>query len=230
MSTVRYGATVATSITCPKRAKHESEEDIRIAQKKQIRKVVEFSKRIGADCVTFHPGKAPIYHSADGRKLFNEDFYPRHYTRLFTDSIEFLETLSRQELAICIENTDYFFAGYQDVLSQHLKNRRIYLCWDIMKGFSYESGDLRPDQWRFLRAHLMHVRNLHISGPAHGALDDTDKIGEVLRLFIDTETPLVIEIDPIEYALDAREQIVRLCHRLNQAHTNRTCGGRRLVN
>ena len=185
----------------------------REAEKKKLKRMVDFSRKIGAINLTLHPGKASAYYSGPGKSTSNEELYSEYYAGLFEDSIKHLVSIAKNDLCICIENTDKFSVTYQKILSKYLKTGKLFLTWDIMKSFSSHKPEMKlyEDRVRFLKGNLKYVRNLHISGPSHGGLEGYEKdFASFFELFKGKNIPMIIEIIDLEEVLKARKIIREL--------------------
>ncbi len=183
---------------------------LREATKKQLKKMVEFSRAIGAINLTLHPGKAPSYYSGPGKSMTNDNVYIKHYNSLFEDSIKHLVSIAPKDLCICIENTDNFRADYQKILSTYLKTGKLFLTWDIMKSFSSFQTEkkLYEDRMLFLKKNIRYVRNLHISGPSHAGLAGHEEhFVSFFEMFKNKNIPMIIEIISLEEAVQAKKII-----------------------
>lgn len=183
---------------------------LREATKKQLKKMVEFSRALGAVSLTLHPGKAPAYYLGAGKSMVNDNVYNKYYTELFEDSIKHLISIAKKDLSICIENTDNFNTGYQKVLSKYLKSGKIFLTWDIMKAYaSYKpEAILHDDRFAFLKKNINYVRNLHISGPSHGGFNGHEKDFTIFfTLFQNKNIPMIVEIISLEEAIISKNII-----------------------
>lgn len=182
----------------------------REAEKKKIKRMVDFSCKIGALNLTLHPGKASAYYSGPGKSTSNEDLYGKYYAELFEDSIKHLVSVASQKLCICIENTDNFSLVYQKILSKYLKSGKLFLTWDIMKSFSSHKPEMKiyEDRVSFLKRNAKYVRNLHISGPSHGGLDGYEKdFLFFFEFFKGKNIPMIIEIVSLSETIQAKKII-----------------------
>lgn len=187
--------------------------ELRQAAKDQIEKMVEFGQEIGARCLTLHPGKATVYHTSGDEKLKNDELFPKFYSDLFEDSIKHIISIAAEDIFICVENTDNFTLQYQKVLDKYLLSGKLFLTWDIRKNYSYTTNELIQEQWEFVKRNKEHVKNLHISGfgAAHGEIKEWgEKLNRFIDLFNDKNLSLVIEIMPLEHALEAKRIINNL--------------------
>ncbi len=183
---------------------------LREAVKKQLKNMVEFSRKIGAISLTLHPGKAPAYYSGPGKSIVNDDLYSKYYSSLFEDSVKHLVSVATKDLFICIENTDNFNVGYQKVLDKYLKTGKVFLTWDIMKGYSsyHPEVKLHDDSFNFLKRNIKYVKNLHISGPSHGGIQGYEKeFITFFALFKNKDIPMIIEILSLEESVKAKNII-----------------------
>lgn len=183
---------------------------LRKGAKDHLITMVEFSRDIGARCLTLHPGKAAIYNTVDGKKLKDDSIYSKFYAKLFEDSIRHIISIAPKDLFICIENTDNFTSQYQRVLSKYLPTGKIFLTWDIRKNYTYITNKLIEKQWNFLMRNREYVKNLHVSGfdSVHGNLKGwEDQLDKFFELFSSRNLPLVIEILPLENAVKAKKII-----------------------
>ncbi len=189
------------------------DKQLRVGGKKQIKEMVKFGINLGAKCLTFHPGKAAIYHNADGQKIKDDEVYPEFYKKLFEDSVKHIISIAPKNFFICIENTDNFTPQYQKVLNKYLPTGKLFLTWDIRKNYFYTTNDLIKKQWEFVKKNKDYVKNLHISGfnTAHGDIRGwEEKLHRFIELFKNKNLPLIIEIMPLQYALKAKEVINQL--------------------
>ena len=181
---------------------------LREAEKKKLKRMVNFSKNIGATCLTLHPGKASGYYSGPGGNIHNDDVYLKYYADLFEDSLKYITSIATKEVCICIENTDNFNSLYQKLLTKYLKTEKVFLTWDIMKGYSSHKPEMKlyEDRASFLKKNIKYVRNLHISGPSHSGLEGYEKpFCAFFDLFKDRNIPMVIEIISLSEAVHAKK-------------------------
>ena len=191
--------------------------DLRRATELQLIKLMRFSRTIGARRLTLHPGSVYGYHFADGIKIKNDDTYRKEYCQLFQDSLQYIGSLSAGSLMVCIENTDNFNVDYQKILERYLKKSKIFLTWDIRKNFSYSKTELRKDQLDFVKRNISYVRNLHISGvnSGHGTIGKNDKrFNRILRLFKKRDLPIILEVLPLQKALESKKNLEYLLERI----------------
>jgi sugar phosphate isomerase/epimerase len=182
----------------------------REAEKKKLKRMVDFSRKIGAVNLTLHPGKASAYYSGPGKSTSNEELYTKYYMEIFEDSIKHLVSIASKDLCICIENTDNFSLGYQKILSKYLKTGKLFLTWDIMKSFSSHKPEMKlyEDRVSFLKRNIKYVKNLHISGPSHGGLHSHEKDFTVFfDLFKNKNIPMIIEIINLPEVIQAKNII-----------------------
>lgn len=182
----------------------------REAEKKKIKRMIDFSIKIGAVNLTLHPGKTSVYYSGPGKSTSNEDLYIKYYTSLFEDSIKHLVSIASKNLCICIENTDNFSTSYQKILSKYLKSGKLFLTWDIMKSFSTHKPEMKlyVDRVNFLKRNIKYVKNLHISGPSHSGLKGYEKdFISFFNLFKNKGIPMIIEIVSLSEAVKAKNII-----------------------
>lgn len=187
--------------------------ELRHAAKKQVEEMMEFGRNLGAKCLTLHPGKAAIYHTADGKKIRDDDVYVEFYKGLFEDSIKHIISIVPKDFFVCIENTDNFTPQYQEVLNKYLPSGKLFLTWDIRKNYSYTTSELIKKQWEFVQSNKEYVKNLHISGfdAAHGEIKVwEEKLNRFIGLFSGKHLPLIIEIMPLKHALEAKKIITCL--------------------
>jgi len=188
-------------------------EELRKGAKKQLEEMVQFSKLLGAKCLTLHIGKVATYHTTNGKALKDDDIYLNFYKKLFEDSIRHIISIALDNLFICIENTDNFTLQYRKVLDRYFSSGKLFLTWDIRKSYSYTTNELNKEQWEFVRKNKCYVRNLHISGfgTVHGEIKGwEEKLKKFIELFDNEKLSLIIEIMPIKYALEAKKAISRL--------------------
>ncbi len=186
---------------------------LRAGAKKQIKEMIRFGLNIGARCLTLHPGSAAIYHTAEGKKMKGDNIYTKFYVKLLADSIKYTISIAPKNLFICLENTDNFITEYQKVLDKYLPSGRIFLTWDIRKNYSYTTNELIKEQWKFIVKNKKYVQNLHVSGfnAVHGNLDGwADKLDRFFELFGKTDLPMIVEILPLEQAIQAKDIINEL--------------------
>lgn len=184
-------------------------EKLRNGSKEELSKIVKFSQKLKARCLTIHIGKAATYHEAKGKQLKNDDIYPELYSNLLEDSLKHIVSIAPKDLFICIENTDNF-VRYQKTIEKYLKTGKLFLTWDIRKSYSYDTGKLIKDQWDFVKRNKKYVKNLHISGleGSHGEIKKWDKrFDRFIDLFKDQDLPMIIEVFPLESALKAKTVI-----------------------
>jgi sugar phosphate isomerase/epimerase len=187
--------------------------ELRRAAKDQIKTMIRFSRAIGARRLTLHPGKAATYHTDDGRKLKDDELFPKFYSDLFEDSIKNIISISPKDFYVCVENTDNFTLGYQKILNKYLPTGKVFLTWDIRKNYTYTTSKLIEQQWKFVQKNKNYVKNLHVSGfnAAHGELKRwEDKFDRFIKLFSNQKLPMIIEIMPLQSALEAKKIINRL--------------------
>lgn len=187
--------------------------ELRQAAKDQVKTMIKFSQAIGARCLTLHPGKAAIYHTEDGKKLKDDELFPKFYSDIFEDSIKYIISIAPKDFYVCVENTDNFTLNYQKVLNKYLPSDKIFLTWDIRKNYTYTTNELIEQQWKFVQKNKNCVKNLHVSGfnAAHGGLKGwEDKLDQFFKLFGDQGLPMIIEIMPLQSALEAKEIINQL--------------------
>jgi len=185
-------------------------ENLRKAVKKQIKELLNFCKIIGANSITLHIGKADTYHDVLGSKLKNEDIYPKLYNQLFEDSLKYIVSIANNEINVCIENTDNFNSNYQKILQKYLSAGKIFLTWDIRKNFSYETGKLIEDQWKFFQKNKDYIRNIHISGlsSSHGEIKEwNSEFSRFFDVLKNKNLSVIIEVLPFEAAIKAKEII-----------------------
>jgi len=188
-----------------------TQENLRISAKKELKKIIESCRKIGARCLTLHIGRAPTYHDVNNKKLISDDIYPDLYSNLLEGSLKYITSIAPKNLFICIENTDNF-VRYQNIIQKYLKTGKLFLTWDIRKSYSYDSGKLIKSQWDFLKKNKKYVKNLHISGlkGSHGEIKKWDKrFDRFIELFKEEDLPLIIEILPLKSALIAQKVIVK---------------------
>lgn len=192
--------------------------ELRKGAKRQIEEMVKFCKNLGARCLTLHPGRAAIYHTANGKKLKDDNIYSKFYSELFEDSIKHIISIAPKDLFICIENADNFTPQYQKVLDKYLPIGKVFLTWDIRKNYSYMTNKLIGEQWRFVQKNINYVRNLHISGLAttHGNLKGREnKFYRFFDFFSDRDLPIIIEISPLKYTKQAKNIISKIEKKLS---------------
>jgi sugar phosphate isomerase/epimerase len=183
---------------------------LRDAEKKKLKKMIDFSRKLGAVSLTLHPGKAPSYYSGPGKSTNNDNVYVKYYNMLFEDSIKHIVSIAPKDLFICIENTDNFKTDYQKILSAYLKTGKVFLTWDIMKSYSSFQPEkkLHEDRMMFLKKNIQYVRNFHISGPSHGGLEGhEDAFITFFEMFKDKNVPMIIEILSLEEVTRAKKII-----------------------
>jgi len=180
---------------------------IRGAEQQRIKQYIQFSRQLGARCLTLHVGKSLAYHA--GTESFSHDkLFPKFYTSLFEDSIKHLISIAPKDLLICIEN-DNFTEGYRKVLGKYLKTGKIFLTWDIMKNFQYKPTKvLYPKLWQFMKKNINYIRNVHISGPNHAGIQGFEKdFTPLLKSVKNQDLPIVIEMLSIKEAVRAKKII-----------------------
>lgn len=183
---------------------------LRDAEKKKLKKMVDFSRKLGAVSLTLHPGKVPSYYSGPGKSTTNDNVYVKHYNMLFEDSLKHIISIAPKNFFICIENTDNFKIDYQKILSKYLRTGKVFLTWDIMKSFSSFQTEkkLYEDRMMFLKKNIQYVRNLHISGPSHCGLEGhEDSFVTFFEMFKNKNIPMIIEILSLEEAVQAKKII-----------------------
>ncbi|MFA6587626.1 MAG: TIM barrel protein [Patescibacteria group bacterium] len=192
---------------------------LRIGAKRQLEEMIKFGRNLGVKCLTLHPGKAAIYHFADGKKVKDDDVYPKFYGGLFEDSIKHIVSIVPKDFFVCIENTDNFTSQYQKVLNKYLPSGKLFLTWDIRKNYSYKTNKLIKEQWGFIQRNKDYVKNLHVSGFSitHGEIKGWEKrLDRFIGLFGNRRLSLIIEIMPLKYALEAKKIIIKTVNRLGQ--------------
>lgn len=186
---------------------------LRKSEKKHLKTMSKFCSDIGARSLTIHPGKAPIYHTIEGKKIKDDNIYAKVYSQLFEDNIKYITSLSFSNLFICIENTDNFTSEYQKIIAKYLPSGKVFLTWDIRKNYSYTDNKLKVDQWNFLLKNKKYVKNIHVSGfdSAHGSLKgQEDKYSRFFDLFGRDDLPVIVEILSLKYAKQAKEIIKKM--------------------
>ncbi len=173
---------------------------LRKAEKQKLKQIVQFSRRIGARCLTLHIGDAPAYHFGIGKSIPNDVLYTDYYAELFRDSMKFITVIASKDLPVCIEN-DRLIPKYQNLLNGFLKTNKIFLTWDLMK-------TLRKDQWKFFKKNIQYVRNIHVSSAGHDSLRGHEKDFTLFFNFLQAESiPMVIEIIPLKKAIETKNII-----------------------
>ena len=184
--------------------------ELRSSAKRQVEEMIKFCRNLGAKCLTLHPGKAAIYHAADGKKIKDDEVYSKFYKGLFEDSIKHIISVAPKNFFVCIENTDNFTSQYQKILDEYLPSGKLFLTWDIRKNYSYTTNELIKEQWKFVQRNKDYVKNLHVSGfsTAHGEIKGwEEKLDRFISLFGNKGLSLIIEIMPLKYALEAKKII-----------------------
>jgi len=186
--------------------------EFRQAAKDQLRSMIKFSRALGARCLTLHPGKAAVFHTANG-KILNDELYPNFYAGLFEESIKDVISLAPKDLHICVENTDNFIPKYQRILDKYLPTGKIFLTWDIRKNFDYVTNEFVEEKWNFVRKNREYVKNIHISGlgSGHGSVAGWEHILErFFKLFDGRNLPMIIEVLPLRSAVASKKIIEKL--------------------
>jgi sugar phosphate isomerase/epimerase len=181
---------------------------LRAGAKKQLLGLISFSRKIGARCLTLHPGKAPVFYTVENEKIKNDELFPAYYAKLFDQSLKQLISMAPKDLYVCVENTDNFNQTCQKVLAANLRSQKIFLTCDLRKLFNYDNNILRPDQQAFFKQYRQYVKNLHVSGltGGHGRIgDDRDKIIKTLNFFSGSDLPLIFEILPVTVAASEKK-------------------------
>lgn len=185
-------------------------ENLRKAAKKQIKELLIFCKTIGANSITLHIGKADTYHDAFGNKLKNDDIHLKFYNQLFEDSLKYITSIADKEINICIENADNFKSNYQKILQKYFSTKKVFLTWDIRKSFSYETGKLIEDQWKFFQKNKEYIKNIHISGlsSSHGEIKEwNSEFSRFFNVLKNKNLSVIIELLPLEAAIKAKNII-----------------------
>jgi len=191
--------------------------DLRQATKLQLKKLIRFSRSIGARCLTLHIGSVYGYYLSDGVKVKNDDEYRKEYCGLFEDSLKYIASSSLANLPVCIENTDNFHSDYQKILEKYLRKGKLFLTWDIRKNFSYTEIKLRKDLFDFAKRNLAFVKNLHISGiySGHGVVGKSDKqFYKFLKLFKIRNLPIILEVLPLKKAVESKRNLKTMLKKL----------------
>lgn len=178
---------------------------IRKAEKQKLRKIIQFSQKIGARCLTLHIGEAPGYYSGPGQVSRNNDVYTKFYMNLLEDSLKNIIKIAPKDLYICIEN-DKLNVNYEKVLDKYLKAGKFFLTWDFMKTYSYQpTRKIRQDQLKFFKKNINSVRNVHISGPSHAGLTGYEKdFTPFLKLLKGKDISVILEILSLPEAIKAK--------------------------
>ncbi len=185
----------------------QSDKGLRLAEQRRTKQYMQFSRQIGARCMTLHVGTAPQYHA--GSEIFRNDaLFPRYYTELFEESVQYLVSIAPRDVMVCIEN-DNFTEGYRKVLEKYLKTGKVFLTWDFMKNFQFAPQKiLKSKLFEFMKRNLRYVQNAHISGPKHAGISGYEKdFLPFLQLVENANTPIILEILSLKEAIEAKEII-----------------------
>ncbi|MCC5912173.1 MAG: sugar phosphate isomerase/epimerase [Clostridiaceae bacterium] len=181
---------------------------VRRAGLNRLKECIDFAAEVGGSKITFHPGASVCFTQTD-KKIYLQDVYRYEFHTLFKEAIEEIRDYAKGKIIPCIENVGNFNEMIREVLEEVLPQGDLYLTWDIGHAYGQEENQ------KFFIKNIQYVKNCHIHD--HNDISDHQVIGTgkidflyYFDLLKDQDISYIIEVRPVEKALESRENIKRL--------------------
>jgi len=180
---------------------------------KRLKEVIDFAADLGARLVTIHPGTVPVF-TIPGRGNIPIDVqYPQLHIQSLKVALLELSHYTSEKTLLCIENSP-FTSAVMKVLSEMLKENRIFLTWDLAKLYRND-GTIYAEIESFFLEHIDKVRECHLHDRnrehghqiiAQGFVD----FKRYLTLLSNYDVDYTIEVRPIGNAAKSLEALRKI--------------------
>jgi len=178
--------------------------EIRRAVIDRMKLCLDFAADVGAERLTIHTTPPPDFVSAGRRGTYLRDHWPL-YKNALKESLREISAYASGRAMVCCENAP-FDEMAMEVLEELLPEGKIFLAWDIQKGYTGEGKPIVQVEDFFLR-HLQSVKECHLHDRRPGEYShDILGVGKIdfshyLRILTPWDVYFILEIRPRENAV-----------------------------
>jgi len=178
--------------------------EVRRAVIDRMKLCLDFAVDVGAERFTIHTTPPPDFVSAGKRGTYLRDHWSL-YKNALKESLREISAYASGGVMVCCENAP-FDEMAMEVLEELLPEGKIFLAWDIQKGYTGEGKPIVQVEDFFLR-HLQSVKECHLhdrrpGGHAHDLLGVGNiDFSRYLRMLMPLDVHFTLEIRPRENAV-----------------------------
>ena len=191
---------------------------IRKAGLNRLFEMIDLAADLGGEFFIFHPGRLAFYSTGKNKVVFMENRIPSKRLNFFRDSLYKILEYASDRISVCIENTHYMPPGFLDIINETVRDRGLYLAWDI--GYTdILPPDKRARMLKFYNDNIRHVKIVHLhdmtDSGGHKALGTGSlNISAYLDLINTIKADVVLEIFPEKSLLESIEYLNSLAANL----------------
>ncbi|UCE65752.1 MAG: sugar phosphate isomerase/epimerase [Candidatus Zixiibacteriota bacterium] len=180
---------------------------IREAGLNRLFEMIDLAVELGGEFFIFHPGRLAFYSSGKNKVLFMEDRIPPKRLIFFRDSLYKILEYAAGRISVCIENTHYMPLSFLDVINEMVRDRGLYLVWDV--GYTdVLPADKRARMLKFFNDNIRYVKIVHLhditDSGGHKALGTGSlNISAYLDIINTIKADVVLEIFPEKSLLES---------------------------
>ncbi len=178
--------------------------EVRRAVIDRMKLCLDFAADVGAERFTIHTTPPPNFASAGKRGTYLRDHWSL-YKNALKESLREISAYASGRAMVCCENAPLDEMA-MEVLEELLPEGKIFLAWDIYKGYTAEGKPMVEVEAFFLR-HLQSVRECHLHDRRpRGHSHDILGVGKIdfsryLRILMPRDVYFTLEIRPRENAV-----------------------------
>lgn len=171
-----------------------------------LKRIIDWSKEINAQRVTFHLG-SDLFFGMTGKRVATYEVYPEDFRQQITEVLTAIKKHTRNKIYTCVENVGGFRYQFVTEILHKLLGENLALTMDI--GHIYRlSGEMRDNEIKFFQEHQKFIKNCHLHDN-NTEWDEHNILGEgkidfipYFKMLADTEAYLIFEVRPKESAVE----------------------------
>ncbi|MFB0509837.1 MAG: sugar phosphate isomerase/epimerase family protein [bacterium] len=182
------------------------DQKIRTAALDSLKIIIDWSKELDIERVTFHLG-SDLFFGMSGKRIATYEFFPDYFQKIITEVLTEIKKYAKDKTCVCVENVGGFRYPFVLEILDKLLGENLALTMDI--GHIYRmSGEIRENEIAFFKDHKKFIKNCHIHDN-NSEWDQHNIIGEgkidfvpFFKMLVDTDSYLIFEVRPKESAVE----------------------------
>jgi len=179
--------------------------EVRQAIIKRMKRCMDFAGDVGAQRFTIHVDPPYDFVFAGREGAFLKEHWMTYKNAIKEGMLQLLANATK-DLLICVENDRLNVGIVMEALEEFLPTAKLFLTWDIPKGYTSNGKPIREVE-NFFTRHIDRIRECHVHDQRIGKYShDTVGAGNInfrryLRILLPRDVHFTIEVRPREDAL-----------------------------
>ncbi len=182
------------------------DERVRTCALDSLKRMIDWSKEINVQRVTFHLG-SDLFFGMTGKRVPTYEIYPEDFKQQITKVLIEIKNHAQNKIYACAENVGGFRYPFVLEILDNLLGDNLALTMDIGHIYRFQ-GEVREKEIKFFKDHQSFIKNCHIHDNRN-EWDEHNIIGEgkidfipYFKMLADTDSYLIFEVRPKESAVE----------------------------